>query len=282
MTLLCDLHTHSVFSDGTYTPTQIVEKAEEIGLAAVALCDHNCVGGVRELVKAAENKKVEAIPGIELSVDYAGIELHLLALYIPLRHMDKYTAYVDQARKHKEESNIALVVSLRRAGYDVDYDSILARSSGDGFNRVHVAMLLMERGYLSSVEEGFETILSPEAGYYKPPKRPDVYETLHFICSTGAVPVLAHPFLNLKEHELRNFLKAAVLHGLAGMETHYSAYNAETTEKSIRLAGEFDLLQSGGSDFHGENKPAIALGSGCGSLAVPYAFAKAIRAVSRD
>lgn len=282
MDLICDLHTHSVFSDGTYTPAEIIKEAEEIGLSAVALCDHNCVSGVVEFVKAAEGSPVEAIPGIEFSVGYNGKELHILALYIPDSCIDKYISYVEIARKLKEESNILMVQSLKKAGYDVDYNRILAKSSSFGFNRVHVAMDLMDHGYISSIEDGFKTILSLESGHYIPPMRLDSFETLEFIRSTGAVSVLAHAFLNLEEFELREFLKLAVPHGLGGMETLYSEYDRNLTEKSIQIAQEFGLLQSGGSDFHGANKPDIKLGFGRNNLRIPFEFAKQIKAATNQ
>lgn len=282
MNPVCDLHTHSTFSDGKNTPAWIVNESERIGLSAVALCDHNTVQGLPEFVEAAKGKNIEAVSGIEFSVDYLGTELHLLALYIPMQNLDKYTAYVDKSRKNKEESNRAMIDSLCRAGYMIDYDSILASSPSGGFNRVHVANALIERGYLSSVDEGFETILSVEAGHYKPPRRLDVFETIKFILNTGAVPVLAHPLLNLDEDELRTFLNSAVPCGLVGMETDYSEYDIAQTTVSVVIAKEFSLLRSGGSDYHGDNKPNIKLGVGYGNLSVPLEFAEKIKSRAKD
>ncbi len=279
---ICDLHTHSTFSDGTYTPSEIIQEADRIGLAAVALCDHNSVAGVPAFLEAAKTAAVEAVPGIEISVDYMGTELHILALYIPTDALLLYTEYVGQARKNKEISNRELIASLNRAGYSLDYDEILKKSPSGGFNRVHVAAELLARGYISSIDEGFSTILSPEAGHYKPPARLDAFETVRFIRSTGAVAVLAHPFLNLSENELRSFLRQAVPCGLVGMEVLYSKYGAEETARSFAIAEEFNLLPSGGSDFHGENKKDLLLGVGYGALAIPYSFAEQLKTVSRD
>ncbi len=281
MNSVCDLHTHSTFSDGTCTPSELIAKAEENGLAAVALCDHNTVLGLPEFIKAAEGRNVDAVPGVEFSVDYMGRELHLLALCVPQEMFDKYTAYLDIPRKSKEESNVLLIKSLRDAGYPLDYESILEKSRSGGFNRVHVANALIELGVISSVDEGFATVLSEEAGHYKPPMRLDFFETIKFILETGAVPVLAHPLLNLKADELRTFLKKAVPCGLVGMETLYSEYDAEKTSISISIADEFNLLPSGGSDYHGANKPKIKLAKGYGNLSVPLEFAKAIRKAAK-
>lgn len=275
--LVCDLHTHSVFSDGRNTPTELVSMAEKMGLSAIALCDHNTVLGLHEFIQAAKGKKVKAIAGVEFSVDYGGRELHLLALYVPPQRLDEYTAYLDKPRKSKEESNKEMIRSLRRAGYMIDYESILKDSPSGGFSRVHIANALIELGVISSVDEGFETILSVEAGHYKPPMRLEVFETIKFILATGAVPVLAHPLLNLTVSELRTFLDKAVKCGLVGMETDYSEYTEKEIEISRSIADELGLLCSGGSDYHGDNKPDIKLGVGKGNLSVPFEFAQKLK-----
>lgn len=279
MKRLCDLHTHSTFSDGTDTPSEIIVKAKKAGLSAVALCDHNTALGLPEFVSAAKGRNIEPVGGIEFSVEYSGKELHLLALYVPIEKIDKYNAYVDLPRKSKEESNKAMVESLRKAGYMLDYESILQKSQSGGLNRVHIANALIEIGAISSVDEGFETILSEKAGHYIPPKRLDAFETIRFILDTGAVPVLAHPLFTMDEYELRKFLKKAVPMGLAGIETDYSEYNEFQTATAVSIAEEFGLLRSGGSDYHGENKPQIKLGVGYGNLSIPLEFAEKIKAV---
>ncbi|MBE6680231.1 MAG: PHP domain-containing protein [Ruminococcaceae bacterium] len=281
MKKICDLHTHSTFSDGDKTPAELIDRAEKAGLSAIALCDHNTVTGLNEFVKAADGKDIIAVPGVEFSVEYMGKELHLLALYVPMNELDKYTAYVDKPRKSKEESNKQMIASLRKAGYMIDYDKILASSPSGGFNRVHVANALIEIGVLSTVEEGFATILSLEAGHYKPPMRLDAFETVKFILDTGAVPVLAHPLLNLTVEELRTFLKTAVPLGLVGMETDYSDYSEEETKISVSIAEEFGLVRSGGSDYHGDNKPEIKLGIGRGNLSIPIEFAEIIKTFAK-
>ncbi len=277
MKKFCDLHTHSVFSDGKNTPTWIVEEAQRIGLSAVALCDHNTVAGLTEFVNAAKGKSVETVCGVEISVDYRGKELHLLALYIPSESLEKYNAYLDKQRKYKDESNRATVKSLCQSGYMLDYDAIVASSKSAVVNRVHIANALIELGAISTVKEGFETLLSPSEGHYKPPCRLDVFETIKFIIDTNAAPVLAHPLLSLSRAEVRQFLDIAVPLGLLGIETDYSEYDAEETQFSLDIAKEYGLLCSGGSDYHGDNKPKIKLGIGCGNLAVPFDYAKKLK-----
>ena len=137
---------------------------------------------------------------------------------------------------------------------------------------------MVRLGYVASVKEAFKTCLSEEQGYYKPPYRLDACETVRFIKSIGATAVLAHPFLNLDEAGLRAFLPMAVEAGLDGMETIYSKFSPSETALAKQIAKEFGILESGGSDFHGENKPDIAMGVGRGDLQIPYSLVPPLRA----
>ncbi len=270
MNRYCDLHTHSVFSDGTFTPTAIVEKAIDIGLSAVALCDHNTVDGLHEFLQAAKNKNIEAIAGAEFSVDYNGCELHLLGLFIPENAFSQITCLMTEVNERKAKSNVDLINSLNKAGYSIDYATIKSKTPNGKFNRAHIAAELTEKGYTPSIKNAFDTLLSTEAGYYTEPQRLTVWNMLDVIKSIGAVPVLAHPFLNLTESELSEFLPLAKESGLVGMECYYSSYDMALTQKSMEIAESFDLVCSGGSDFHGERKPDIMLGVGKGNLRIPY------------
>lgn len=269
--MICDLHTHSVFSDGTLTPRQLLQAACDAGLSAIALTDHNTVAGLPDFLDAAPDFPVKAIPGIEFSVDYLGTELHLLALYVRREHFDIITKMMEDFKARKERSNRELVDALNKAGFALDYDAIKATASGY-VNRAHIGAAMTEKGYVVSIKEAFKKYLSPSHGYYVPPMRADVFETIRFIRSIGAVPVLAHPFLNLDEAGLRAFLPEAVQHGLVGIETLYPMFNDEQTHTAQAIATEFGLLPSGGSDFHGENKPHIRLGIGQGALQVPECY----------
>ena len=269
----CDLHTHSVFSDGTFTPTELIHSAESIGLSALALCDHNTVDGLPEFLNAAEDKSVEAVCGCEFSVTFEEKELHLLALFINEKHFAEISEMMQRYNRLKEESNINLIAALNKAGYNISYDQIKAQTPNGKFNRAHVAAELTRKGYTASIKEAFKTLLSKSGGYYKEPQRPDLFEMLEFISSIGAVSVLAHPFLNLDEERLSALLPLAKEKGLVAVECFYSLYDEETTKKSIELCDKFGLKYSGGSDFHGENKPDIRLGVGKGNLKIPYEWA---------
>lgn len=273
----CDLHTHSEHSDGTCTASRVAELAKEAGLAAVALCDHNTVSGLPEFLEAGKRLGIETVPGIEFSTDYKGVELHILALFVKPEHYEAVTERADRYRRDKEQSDITLCRALTRAGYLLDYEEIKGQTA-DGFvNRAVIGAEMVRKGYVTSVKEAFKNFLDPNWGYYQPPKRPGAFETVRFIKSIGAAAVLAHPFLNLDEQELEVFLPRAAEVGLDGMEVLYSKYDEATTRLSLELAKKHGLLPSGGSDFHGENKPDIAVGVGRGDLLIPYDWLVALK-----
>ena len=256
----CDLHTHSNYSDGSFTPKEIIDAAIEIGLSAVALCDHNTVDGLNEFLSAANGKNIEAIAGVEFSVEYKGKEVHLLGLFIPKSEFTKVADLMKDVNLRKEKSNIDLINALNKDGYVIDYESIKKSTPKGNVNRSHIADELITCGYVQSKDEAFSSILSTKAGYYKEPARLQFLDIVDFIKSIGAVPVLAHPFLNLSENELEEVLPLAKEHGLVGMECYYSEYDQNTTQKALMIADKFHLKYSGGSDFHGKKKIHIKLG----------------------
>ena len=271
MKTCCDLHTHSYFSDGTDSPAQLVGKAIELGLSAIALTDHNTVAGLPEFLEAAEGKDILAVPGVEISTGYNGKELHIVGLFLKPSRFGEITEFLSVINRRKEESNRKLIENLNRAGYILSYDEITAKHQGN-INRAVIAAELLEKGYISEIKEAFKGLLSAKNGYYQPPERIPSLEAFTFLHSIGAVPVLAHPFLNMQAEELTEFIQKAKPCGLAAMETQYSTYSPEVTSTAARIAKEYNLLESGGSDYHGRNKPDIALGSGRGNLAVPLSF----------
>ena len=276
MESICDLHIHSTFSDGTDTPTQLIDLASAAGLSAVALCDHNTVAGLPELIAAAQGREVEAVPGVEFSTEYLGTELHMLGLFIRPEHYGAVTEVLDAMLLRKEQSNRALVEALKKADIHVDYTAIKARASGN-VNRALIAAEMVRLGYCGSVKEAFSKWLSPKRGYYQPPKRLDVFEAIRFIKSIGATAVLAHPFLNLDEEALRVFLKTAKECGLDAIEAHYSMFTPAQTALARQIAEDFGLKISGGSDYHGSNKPHIQIGKGQGDLRVSMELLEQLR-----
>ena len=274
----CDLHTHSTFSDGTFSPSQIVAEGLRRKLRAVALTDHNTVAGLTAFLKAAEGTGLEGIPGVEISTGYNNQEVHIVGLFLRQESYGELEDFLIVINQRKEKSNRELVAALREAGYALNYEEIQERHQGN-VNRAVIAAELIEKGYLTDRKEAFHGILSAKNGLYRPPERIPAFEAIRFLSSIHAVPVLAHPYLSLTEEALHTFLPEAKRNGLAAMETRYSTFTPQLTEAARSLASEFALLESGGSDFHGGNKPDIQLGSGKGDLAVPYSFVQSLAAV---
>lgn len=272
----CDLHTHSVFSDGTWTPTQIVEAAAKQQLT-VALTDHNTVSGLPEFLEAAARLGVEAVPGVEFSTDYRGKELHIVALFVKPGTYDTIKNYVADGDRRKDQSNRDLITRLNQAGFDVAYDAILAQTPDGRVNRANIAAELVAKGYVKTVKEAFDTLLKEKHGFYVPPNRPDAYDTIAFIRSIGALAVLAHPYLSMSREEVEAFLPEALERGLQAMETRYTTYDEETTALAKAVAARFGLLESGGSDFHGAVKPNNPLGG----VDVPVELYGALQALAR-
>jgi len=267
---ICDLHSHSTFSDGSMTPTQLIELAEKQGLSALALTDHNTAKGLPELVEAAENSSVEAVPGCEFSTEWEKHELHIVGLFFDRDKWAEIEDYVELLNMAKKRSNQKLIENLNRAGYEITYDEVAKTTDANEFNRAHVARVLVDKGYAVDVNYAFKNILSEKVGYYVPPRRLGSLATIRFIKANGAVAILAHPFLNLNYEELERFLPEAKEAGIDAIETLYSKFSDEQTKQAKELVARFGLKESGGSDFHGTAKPDIQLGCGMGNLEIPY------------
>ncbi len=274
MIKLCDLHAHTYYSDGSLSPEELVKRAEEAGLSAIALTDHNSVAGLPEFL--AIKSDVERVPGIEFTTEHNGIELHIIGLLVEEKDYPAIRERLEILRQNKDIATKKLVENLQKAGYDLSLEHLQSKTQGI-INRAHIATALTEKGYTASVNEAFSKLLSPECGYYESPKRPDACDTIAFIKSIGAVAILCHPFLNLTEAELLAFLPLAKKAGLDAMETVYSTYDEATTQRAKSIAKEFGLLESGGSDFHGANKPDISVGKGRGNLVIPMEFLEKMR-----
>ena len=275
----CDLHTHSVFSDGTYTPSEIIAEAKRLELI-VALTDHNTAAGLPEFMDAAQKLGVTAVPGVEFSTEYKGKELHLLGFFVLPEHYAAVERMVKEQHVLKEISNMELVERLNQAGYLIDYAKVKGRNPNGNANRAHMAAELLDQGYVNSIREAFDTILRDDGGFYVPPSRLQLMDVIKELRNIDVLPVLAHPLQELTESELRELLPNAIEAGVAGMETMHSSYTPEMISLAEKIATEFNLLSSGGSDFHGSVKPDISLGTGKGDLCVPvdkYADLQAMR-----
>jgi len=280
--MTCDLHNHSTFSDGTQTPQELVAAAVSAGLSAVALTDHNTIAGLPEFIKACKEAKINAVPGIEFSTDSIYGELHILGLFIREDFYEKINSMLADVVERSDKSKRELVERIRLKGYDICYDEIRRKMGNISINRAHIAAELTAKGYTASIDDAFKQLLDKKLGLYVEPERLDALDVIKTIRSFGGVAVLAHPFLNLTENQLREFLPQAIPCGLDAMEVLYSNYDQPTTAKAVDIAREYGIYPSGGSDSHGLNKPKITIGVGMGNLSVPYEFYETLAALHKE
>ena len=264
---MVDLHTHSFFSDGEASPEELALQAVRRN-AVIALTDHNTVKGLPSFLDAGGYSE-KLVAGIEFSTAVDGCSFHILGLFIDEKHFDETERLASVFLKNKRESNILLAENLKNAGFDVSYTEVEALCPEGNVNRAAFAELLMNKGYISDIEEGIKGILSKERGYYIPPAKPDSRDVTEFLRGINAVPVLAHPLCNHPFDKLLTIVPLLKKAGLAGIETIHSQYDPEQTAQAERLREKFSLLASGGSDFHGRRKPGISLFTGKGNLSVP-------------
>ena len=264
-----DLHIHSTASDGTCTPAEIAALAARQGLAAVALTDHDTVLGYPALQEAAAALGLETVPGIEISTKYGGA-VHILGYYIDPRSpaLEPVLNWVVRDRDERNEKMCALMAA---DGLPVSYEE-MKRRFGEVIGRPHFADILVELGLASSVRDAFDRYVEKGQRYYVPRTILPIERAIEIIRLSGGVPVLAHPFQYKRDDAgLRELIEYCMEQGLRGMECRYSGYSPEQSAYLEALAEEYGLVKTGGSDFHGSNKPQIALGSGImDNLSVPY------------
>ena len=265
-----DLHTHSNQSDGTLTPTQVVEKAAQAGLYAIALTDHDTVSGVAEAVEAGRKYGVRVIPGIEISSARNGGDVHILG-YAPDLHHPGFLKELERIRSVRIERNIRMAKLLADHGFSITYEALLSKfGEGAIITRAHFARYLLDTKQIGSIAEAFDKYIGPGCPCYLPKEEITIERAMSILRMAGARPVLAHPMLyKLTRTELEELVDRLVDLGLYGIEAVYTTYSQEEENYVKQLAKQKGLVLTGGSDFHGENKPKIALGRGFGNLYVP-------------
>lgn len=260
---MVDLHTHSNHSDGSDSVKELIINAKAQGLKAIALTDHNTIDGLDELVALGEEYNIEVIPAIEITTATGNEDFHIIGMFVTQEHYAPIQAYLKTAIDNKIASNKTLVKNLCNAGYNVSYDNIVKKFGNERFNRVAIANELKDKGYINEVYEGFAGLLNEKNGYYTPPKRLDTFETIAFLKSINVMPIWAHPLKDTTFDRLNKIhLQKAKDCGLAGMEIMHSSYDEQKVVQAKLLADKFNLLCSGGSDYHGTNKSNVLLGTG--------------------
>lgn len=264
-----DLHVHSNYSDGTCSPKELVDLAISKNLKAIALTDHDTIEGLEEIMEYAGDKNIEIIPGIELSTEYFGRDIHILGLYInPYNpQFQKHLVTFQEARINR---NRKMCENLTAQGIDINYEDLMDTFSGAVVTRAHYARYLLDKGYVKSMKEAFERYVGDHCKAFVPREKITPARAVSLILAAGGIPVLAHPILyRLSDANLDKLVSELKEAGLMGIEAVYSTYAPSEERYVKRLAAKYNLLVTGGSDFHGSNKKDIDLGNGRGHLFVP-------------
>ncbi|MCH8126172.1 PHP domain-containing protein [candidate division KSB1 bacterium] len=260
---LADLHIHTNNSDGDFTPAEIVEKAVAAGLQAISITDHDAIAGISEAQKIAKSYDLEVIAGIELSCVEDENCFHMLGYFIDINNKDLQN-YIKLLQTDRFERAQKIIIKLSNLGIDISLDVVLEKAGPGAIGRPHIAEILLEEGYVLSFEEAFARFL----GYDKPAFVQNYpissKEAMELIHTAGGISFLAHPQPNLNENQLEKYIED----GLDGLEIHHPRFSEADVSKLYNLAINYDLLVSGGSDFH-----TIKNGECClGKKSVPYRF----------
>lgn len=273
-----DLHVHTLASDGSDTPADVVRMAAELGLRAVAVTDHDTFAGLPEAIEAGARYGVEVVPGVELSTIYDGVEVHVLGYYMDAGH-PRLRAMMARATAERNARNETMVQRLHDAGYPVTMDALHAEFPGQTMlGRPHISEYLMRRGYVASVQDGMKNLLGRGKPFYVARYNIPLEESVETLRAAGGLPVVAHLFkYRYTPEQLTTMVDAAAAAGAVGLEAMYTNYTP-AQEQAVRvLAAERGLLCTGGTDYHGARKPDIALGRGFGNLRVPYALLEGLK-----
>ena len=258
-----DLHLHTTASDGVVSPREIVRKASELGLEVIAITDHDTVDGVPDAIdEAGHYPGLLVIPGVEINTDLPGGEAHVLGYYMDCNDSE-FTRALSELRDSRRERARKILAKLADMGIPVGWEEVVEQAAGGAIGRPHIARAMQERGYVASLRGAFAGYLGRNAPAYVERKRLGAVEAVELVVKAGGLAVLAHPadIENLEALILQ--LKRA---GLAGIEIYYANYSPATIERLQALAKTYDLIASGGSDYHGLDK---SIGTSIGSVDLP-------------
>jgi predicted metal-dependent phosphoesterase TrpH len=277
-----DLHVHSNASDGTFTPSEVVALAVEKGLAAIALTDHDTIDGLSEAQAAAAGLPIEIIPGIELSCVYQGEEIHILGIYVDPTDRN-FISETDALKEIRKKRNEEMIRRFQNAGISITLDEVMAGNPDTVITRAHFARVLLEKGYVKNMDQAFKKYLDYSGPYCPRKEKITPEHAMKILTDCKASPVLAHPYQyhlgDKKTEELVRYLKDLGLHGL---EVYHSSNNQYESGKLRKLTRQYDLFPTGGSDFHGSNKPDIGIGVGRGGLRVTALLLDDIKRIRRE
>ena len=267
---IVDLHTHSTFSDGTFTPTELVMYAKEKGIKAIALTDHDTIEGLEEGANAAQKEGIEFINGIEYAVDCVGCEIHVLGLCID-RHSKYLQDEIVKLKETRHARNLKMLKKLNESGINITLEDIRGTQENAVITRANFARAIVEKGYVQSHDGAFKKYLSKGRKTYIERERLEAKTAIETVEKSGGLSFLAHPFLyNLAPKDIEKLIEELVSQGLNGIEAYHVSHSQYNIDILLKIAQKYNLLVCGGSDFHGANKEGVDLGVGRGNVFVKY------------
>lgn len=264
-----DLHVHTYYSDGTYSPAEVIENASRLGLKAVSIADHDCVAGIREGTAAGRAHGIELIPGVELSADAPNYEIHILGYFIDWKDA-RFLEQLDRMSRARHERAEAMVARLNAVGVRIDFPDILKVAGEGTIGRLHVAKALRDKGYVTDIQDAFRRYIGRGGPAYVDKYKISPENCIALIKDAGGIAVLAHPGLTKNDGIIPKLKEA----GLDGMEVYHIEHTPEMAKHYIGLADRNGLLHSGGSDCHGLGKTSVLMGK----VLVPYSVLTAMKA----
>lgn len=273
-----DLHTHSTCSDGTLTPTELVAYAAKKQLSAIALTDHDTIAGISEALESATQYNIELIPGLEFSTNHNGKDIHVLGLDIHWQD-PQFLRDLKEFQDTRDLRNRKMIARLQEYNIDITWEKMAAENPDAVWTRANFGRYLLNHGYVHSIKDAFSRYIGDDAPCFVPREKVTPGQAVDLIHRAGGYAVLAHPMLyKLPEDDLDALV--ALLkkeHDLDGIEAIYSTYRWTDESRVRQLARKYELCITGGSDFHGTNKPDIDLGTGRGNLQIPCELLKNLR-----
>ncbi|MGQ9856875.1 MAG: PHP domain-containing protein [Fervidobacterium sp.] len=266
--MVLDLHTHTTASDGTFRPNELIKKAEVIGLEVLAITDHDTISGFDELESTIEKTDVTVIKGVEISAEYPTDSLHILGYNFKDSH--RIAQVLNELIEYRNKRNEIILEKMNQFGFQATMDEIKRIAKGKAIGRPHFARLMVEKGYVQTIDEAFRNYLKDGGPLFVEKKRLKPQEAIELIKEAGGIAILAHPYQVLKDglpypiadgiEDLESFIRYLVSKGLDGIEAYYSTHLPKQTEELMNIAKKYDLLITAGSDFHGDNRPNVKLG----------------------
>ncbi len=263
---MIDLHSHSIFSDGTHTPEELVALAQQGGLTALALTDHDTTDGLARFAAAGVGSSVQTVPGIELSAEFGETTLHILGYLFDPASPDLQTA-LKWVQAGRTERNVQILEKLNQLGYNLTHADVSKHAGDELIGRPHFAAALMEKGHFKHKDKIFQQLLGKGKAAYVERSRLTPEACVELIRKAGGVSVIAHPGqMKLTTRALRRLAKKLKDHGLGGLEVWHPTHQEHQSAAYLRICEDFDLAATGGSDFHGRLTPDLTLGRGFGDL----------------